>query len=116
MNQSTKEHLVVGAIVSLVFVNLPGGPFLGGGLAGYLEGTDRRSGARVGVLAGAVALLVRSAFSLWETPLQEATDHGIAHFLWTGLGTPALQGIVPLLVLPLVGGAVGAYVRHETKQ
>lgn len=116
MNRKTKEHVVVGAIVSFVFVNLPGGPLLGGGVAGYLEDADLRAGARVGGLAGVVALAVSVALSVGGTPISEATDHGITHFLWIGLGSPALDGLLPLVVLPLVGGGIGAYIRRETTQ
>lgn len=112
MSDRTRMHVVVGAVVAYALLDLPGGPFLGGALAGYLTGSDLRTGARAGVLAGGVVW----AFSLLRSLVGATGELGVGldHFLWVGLGAPGLQRLVPLLVWPLVGGAVGAYVRRET--
>ena len=112
MDSHTRGHVVVGAIVSFVFVAYSGGPFVGGALAGYLEGSDVRSGFRVGVLAGSVALAASLVLAIGDTLLGVAA-FDLMDVLWEGVLDPAQDGIVPLVLLPLVGGGIGAYVRRE---
>jgi hypothetical protein len=113
MDSQTKRHVVVGAIVSFVFSGYTGAPLLGGVLAGYLNGPPLRSGVRAGVLAGVVALIASLALSVGTT-LLEIGPISLTTVLWKGLLNPALLGIVPFVILPLVGGGIGAHVRHET--
>lgn len=113
METQTRGHVIVGAIVSFVFVAYSGGPFIGGALAGYLEGSDLRSGFRVGVLAGSVALATTLVLAIGDTLLGVATFN-LMDLLWEGVLDPARDGIFPLVLLPLVGGGIGAYVRRET--
>mgnify|MGYP006280767229 CR=1 FL=1 len=113
MNNKTKEHVVVGAIVSFVFVAYSGGPFVGGALAGYLEGSDLRSGVRVGALAGSVALAASVVLAIGETVLG-ITPLTLMGILSGDVYTTVQYGIGPLVLVPLVGGGIGAYVRRET--
>lgn len=115
MNSKTKEHVIVGAIVTFVFVPQSGLPLIGGALAGYLEGPDLRSGATVGVLAGLVALTAVMVVSVGVAFLREL-HFGLLHVLWEGLPNAAVEGFVPMVVLPLIGGGIGAYVRRETQE
>lgn len=103
----------IGTIILLVASGGLGISLLAGGVAGYLESRNPRAGARIGVTTGAVALGLMLIFSMVRE-IHEAFDIGIAHYLWVGLGHPATDGILPFLVLPLVGGAIGAYIRAET--
>jgi hypothetical protein len=103
----------IGTLILVSAASVPGASLLAGGMAGYLESRTPRVGARLGVLAGAVALAVTLMFSMVRK-IPEATDHGITHYLWVGLGVPAIDGIMPFLVWPLLGGAIGAYIRSET--
>ena len=51
----TLKHAAIGAVVSLVTFFLPFSPVIGGGVAGYLHGSDRTEGAKVGGLSGLLA-------------------------------------------------------------
>ena len=113
MDSKSTGHVVVGAIVSFVFLAYPGGPFLGGGLAGYLEGKEVSSGIRVGVTAGIVVLAASMVLSAGDV-LLGIDEFGFADLLWDGIYHPVREGMVPLVVLPLIGGGIGAYVRGET--
>ena len=115
MDSQTKGHVAVGAIVSFVFLPYSGVPLLGGALAGYLEGADLRSGAAVGVMAGFLALAVVLAFSVVDI-LLGVSSFGLTEILYDGIYWPIRRAIVPLVVLPLIGGGIGAHVRRETHE
>jgi hypothetical protein len=53
----TLVNAVLGAVVTVILSFLPLSPILGGLLAGYLQGGDRADGARVGALAGVIAMI-----------------------------------------------------------
>ena len=113
MGNKTALNAAIGILV-LFFAS--GGPAISlaaGGLVGYLESKNPRYGGRVGVIAGAGALVPVLILSLIRN-YPEAVDHGISHYLWVGAGVPAIGGVMPFLVLPLVGGTIGSYVRAET--
>lgn len=113
MERKTALNTSIGTIILLSAMNVPGVSLLAGGIAGYLESKTPQIGARVGITAGAVALGFMLILSMIRE-VREALDHGIAHYLWVSLGSPAIDGIVPFLLLPLLGGAIGAYIRAET--
>lgn len=115
MDSQTKGNVVVGAIVSFVFVGYSGAPLIGGALAGYLEGSDLRAGSRVGVMAGLVALAALFVLSVGNA-LLDVPNFELMDILWDGILDPAREGFVPLVVLPLIGGGIGAYVRRETHE
>lgn len=113
MRKETAINISIGTLILLISSGGPTISLAAGGLAGYLESNNPRKGTRVGVIAGAVALVLVLILSLIRN-YQEAVDHGISHYLWISSGYPAIQGIMPFLVLPMVGGAIGAYIRKET--
>ena len=113
MENKTALNAAIGTIVLFFASGSPTISLAAGGLAGYLESKNPRYGGRVGVVAGAVALVLVLFLSLLRN-YREAVDHGISHYLWVGAGVPAIEGVMPFLVLPLVGGAIGSYVRAET--
>lgn len=105
-------NALLGAIVTVVLSFVPFSPVLGGGVAGFLQGTDRRAGLRVGAVSGAVAsvpiLLVILAIAFF-IPLGVAVgDVGV------GLPVLAILFLLTVLVLTLVYGAglgaLGGYV------
>lgn len=112
MDSRTKGNIVVGAIVSFVFAAYAGGPLIGGAVAGYLEGSDLRWGIRVGAMAGIVALAVSTGLTAVNLVLGIGS-FGVREFLAEGIYYPMLTGLLPFVVLPLVGGGVGAYIRRE---
>lgn len=61
---------VLGAVVTAVTMMVPLSPLLGGGVAGYFGGVNRRSGATHGAYAGlltAVPIAVLLGFLVWGT-------------------------------------------------
>ena len=110
MDKRTKGNIVVGAIVSFVFAAYAGGPLIGGAIAGYLEGSDLRWGIRVGAMAGIVVWIVSFVLTVENTLLGTEPYYGARSLLYGTL----TRGIVPHVVLPLVGGGIGAYIRRET--
>ncbi|WP_135306117.1 hypothetical protein [Haloarcula amylovorans] len=113
MDRKSALNTSIGTIILVVVASAPGVSLLAGGIAGYLESKNPRIGARIGIIAGAAALGIMLLFSM-VVEIREAFNHGIAHYLWIGLGHPAINGIISFLVLPLLGGAIGAYIRAET--
>ena len=92
---------------------LPFSPVIGGSLASYLQGPDRRAGLRAGALAGAVSLvpLLLIAFLVAGFLVIVPTTPG-------GQG-PGVGGFLAVLVLTVLavlgiytigGGALGGYV------
>lgn len=56
---STRKHIGLGILAS-VFLS----PFVGGALAGYLEGTDVRRGVKIGGIVGGIVALVVGSLAL----------------------------------------------------
>lgn len=112
MDSQTTRHAVVGAIVSFVFLGYAGAPFVGGGLAGYLDDQDLQSGLRVGAVAGILTVAAVIALAVPDALLRGG-DLSSMDMLWEGVLDPVLEG-VPVVILSLLGGGVGAYVRRET--
>lgn len=105
-------NALLGAVVTIVLSFVPFSPVLGGGVAGFLQGPDRRAGVWVGAVSGVVAsipiLLVLLAAALFVPVGVAVTD--------VGLGIPVLVILLllTLLLLLLVYGAglsaLGGYV------
>jgi hypothetical protein len=113
MERKTLLNASIGTLILVSAASVPGASLLAGGVAGYLESRTPMIGARIGIVAGVVALAVMLISSMVRK-IPEASDHGIAHYIWVGLGVPAIDGIMPFIVWPLLGGAIGAYIRSET--
>lgn len=65
VGDSTVAISVLAAVVSLVTGFVPGSPFLGGALAGYLVRRDRGRGAWVGALSGLLVAIPTALFILF---------------------------------------------------
>ena len=104
---STPINALVGGVVGIVVSFLPGSPFVGGAVAGYLEAGDFGDGLRVGALAGLVMLVPIVLFGLFVA----------AVFL--GVGASGMMGTLVFAALALgtlytVGlSVVGAIVGRE---
>lgn len=116
----TLLNAVIGAAVTVVLSFTGFSPLVGGGVAGYLQQSSRRNGAKVGALAGALAfipflLMIVLGFGVF---LAVPVMHG-------GMGLPGGVELLVLLliVFPLafvwnvglgaVGGYLGTYLREE---
>lgn len=110
---NTLRNALIGAVVSVVLGVIPFSPVLGGGVAGYLEGGDSRTGARVGAIAGVIAavpltlLVIVGAVVVAFVP-----DGGMFRFLVLVFGI--IVGVIAYtVVLSGIGGFAGVWVRNE---
>lgn len=111
-------HATIGAVITVVFSFTGFSPLLGGGVAGYLHGGSHKRGARIGAIAGAIALLpaflmlalIATAFMAFA-----ATDvvfhGGIELLIIFGIMFPFM--ILWVVGLSAVGGYLGAYLKSE---
>jgi hypothetical protein len=111
---NTLMNAIVGAVVTVVTAPaLPFAAIAGGGVAGYLQGTDLREGAKVGAISGAIATLPAFFFAWF-----------VAAFLLLGADPVlALTSVFGSLLFVVVagylvgagalGGALGAYLHRE---
>lgn len=106
----TLLNAVLGAAVTVVLSFIGFSPLVGGGVAGYLQQETRKSGATVGALSGAFAVIPTLLFGM--------LFFGVFFVGMVGGGVPGgpelfvlLFVMVPLLLLWNVGlGAVGGYL------
>lgn len=121
----TLLNAVIGAAVTVALSFTGFSPLLGGGVAGYLQRESRKSGAKVGALSGAFAVIPFLLFgSLFFGAFLAAPMLGM---MGGGFGVPGsvelllvLAFVLPLLILwnvglAAVGGYLGAYVREESE-
>lgn len=109
----------IGAAVTVILSFTGFSPLLGGGVAGYLQRTDRSDGARVGAISGAIAAVpFLLLFGI------------VGGFLFTGAmmgGGPGIAGAAGFFVvlafflaliwnvaLGALGGYLGVYLATET--
>jgi Kef-type K+ transport system membrane component KefB len=110
----TLRNAVLGAAVTVVFSFTGFSPLLGGAVAGYLQRRDRREGARVGAISGALATI--------PFLLLVAVFFGAFGLLLRGGGLLWMLVVLPLFLvlvaawnvgLGAVGGYLGVYVQEE---
>ncbi|WP_128476927.1 DUF5518 domain-containing protein [Halorussus pelagicus] len=111
---TTLMNALVGAVATVVTAPaLPFAAIVGGGVAGYLQGTDLAESAKVGAISGAIATIPAFLF-VWF----------VAGVLLIGANPVlALSSLFALLLFVLVtlylvgagalGGALGAYLHRE---
>ena len=120
---STRKHIGLGILAS-VFLS----PFVGGAVAGYLEGTDVRRGVKIGgIVGGIVALVVGSLALLYfyigpyeilqamgEQAGGSQSNSGVSWSeIWLHFGPYIIAtavAVVGSVVSGLAGGGVGSYV------
>lgn len=111
MNSSSIGNVLIGSFVSAILFAVPGGPAIGGGIAGYLDSKELERGAIVGGIVGlASATAVVLFYSIvFQTVLAPGLDPRIRP---GELGSSLLL-IVFLysLVLSVGGGVLGSYLQ-----
>jgi hypothetical protein len=119
----TLLNAAIGAVVTVVLSFIGVSPVLGGGVAGYLQQSTRKAGAKVGALSGALAsipfLLVVVFGLLFLIPV------GVSGGMGGMVGLPGGVELVIifLVILPLtlawnvglgaLGGYLGTYIYEE---
>jgi hypothetical protein len=111
----------IGLVASIVLSFLPFSPLLGGAVAGYLEGGDGRDGLRVGAISGALGLVVGAVVLVLfvvgfgvvfsGAPSPQAGLLGSLSLVFFVVGS--VVGVVYLLGLSALGGAIGNYVKRN---
>ena len=120
---STRKHIGLGMLAS-VFLS----PFVGGAVAGYLEGTDVRRGVKIGgIVGGIVALVVGSLALLYfyigpyevlqamgDQTVGSQSSSGVSWSdIWLHFGPYIIAtgvAVVGSVLGGLAGGGVGTYV------
>lgn len=108
----TIRNGVVGAVAGVALFFLPFSTFLGGAVAGYLEGGSARRGALVGAVTAAVTavpLLVLARLVVWLADFVDVLALPVR--ILTALVVVFLLGYV--LLLSVLGGVTGAYARSS---
>lgn len=118
----TLPNALVGAVVTVVgMAFLPFSPLLGGAVAGYLEGGDRRDGLSAGLVSGLISLVPGIAIAflvlafLGVVTLGGAGEAAVFGVFWVGLVVLVLlfEGLYTV-GLSVAGGWLGNYVKYDT--
>lgn len=97
---------------------IPFSTVLGGGVAGYLEGGDRMSGAKVGAIAGLIVfvpLLFVGLAVVVFIPVTASAEagFGVQLALWVSLLVLVLLAVLYTIGLSALGGVLGVYAKNE---
>lgn len=113
---NTLLNALIGGIAGVLLAFIPFSTVLGGGVAGYLEGGDSRSGAKVGALAGLfvfIPFVVIIAISLFFVPVAPGPGGGAQLAVWVTVLLIALVAALYTVGLSLVGGVLGVYLKEN---
>lgn len=110
---NTFFNALVGAAVSVVLGFIPFSPILGGGVAGYLDGGDTQSGARVGALAGLLASIPFALLAVLALAFFIIVPEGGAVGLSLGLVAIVLVIVTYTVGLSVIGAILGVYLNNE---
>lgn len=106
---------LIGGVIGVVLSFIPLSTVIGGAVAGYLEGGDYVAGAKVGAIAGLVALIpflfLIGIVLIWIPLATGPAGVGIA--VWAAVMFALFFGLVYVIGLSIVGGILGAYVKRE---
>lgn len=110
MSNRSIRNVAVGSAAAAVLFGIPGGPAVGGGLAGYLEGERLRTGALAGVAVGVLSTVAIALF--YTFVFQAILAPGLDPRVMPGrLGVELLIGLFAYgLVLGVGGGLLGSYL------
>ena len=121
---ATLVNAVVGAVVSVLgSVVIPIAPFLGGAVAGYLQGGTRSDGVRVGLISGLIAVVPGALLGLLVFGIFGSVLMGMSPGLdGAGFGLFSVGFVllfffavaVFIVGLSAGGGWVGNYVKYDT--
>lgn len=110
---NTFLNAAIGAAITVVLFFVPFSPLLGGGIAGYLEGGETRTGVKVGAIAGVLAaipiallIFLAGAFFVIAPPLP---------FVWVFVSFLVVLVFIMAYTVGLsaLGGILGVYVKEE---
>lgn len=106
-------NAVIGGIVGIVFSFVLFSPVIGGGVAGYLEGTDTRDGMLTGAVSGLIMLIPLISIGFFISVLMVGMVGGPVYLL--GFFGSFILLLVALYTVGLgaLGGFLGAYIRRE---
>ncbi|SFR36455.1 DUF5518 domain-containing protein [Halogeometricum limi] len=110
---NTLFNALIGAAVAVVLGFVPFSPLLGGGVAGYLEGGDTRSGARIGAVSGVLAAIPFTLLAGVALALFVIVPEGGAVGLLVGVVAVVLVITFYSVALSTLGGVLGAYIERE---
>lgn len=106
---------VIGGFIGVILGFIPFSTVLGGGVAGYLEGGDIKSGSKVGAIAGGVALIpmliILAVVSVF-TPII-VVGHGGNVRILAAIIFFILFATIYILGFSILGGILGAYIRKN---
>lgn len=113
MAESSFRRVLIGGFVATVLFGVPGGPALGGGLAGYFGDGRLKQGAVTRTLVGLVAGVVVVGFYaiVFEGVLRPGLDPRVAPPELTG--ALAFLALVYGLSLSVGGGLLGSYLKRR---
>lgn len=103
----------IGGSVGIVFSFVLFSPVIGGGVAGYLEGTDTRDGLLTGAVSGLIMLIPLIFIGFFIAVLMVGMVGGPVYLL--GFFGSFVLLLVALYTVGLgaLGGFLGAYIRRE---
>jgi len=116
----TLINAAIGAVATAVLSGfVPFAPLFGGAVSGYLEGGDRTAGLRVGVISGAIGLVLSAAlFGVFFLFFVVFLAGSGAPRAIGAFGFLAFLGVlftaVYMVGLSAVGGWLGNYVKYDT--
>lgn len=100
----------------MVFGVVPFSTVLGGGVAGYLEGGTYDDGAKVGLIAGAIAFLpIAAAIAglLLFIPVAGGPGAGPQITIWAVVLFVLLVSAVYSIGLSVLGSVLGVYLKED---
>lgn len=113
---NTWLNALIGGVIGVVFAFIPLSTVIGGAVAGYLEGGDYSSGAKVGVFAGLIAFIPFTfilGIMLFVMPMMGPPGPGSTIAFWVMLIFALCFAAVYVVGLSSLGGILGAYVKEE---
>lgn len=113
---NTSLNALIGGVVGVVLSFIPLSTVLGGAVAGYLEGGDYASGAKVGAFAGLIALVpfvFLVGLMLFFTPMMGSPGPGSTVAFWVMLIFALGFAAIYIVGFSALGGILGAYVKRE---
>lgn len=115
---STLLNALIGGVVGVLLSFIPFSTVLGGGVAGYLEGGDWKSGGKVGAIAGLIVfvpLLFVGLAVVVFIPVTASAEagFGVQLALWVSLLVLVLLAVLYTIGLSALGGVLGVYAKNE---
>lgn len=113
---NTLVNGLLGGIAGILLGFIPFSTVLGGGIAGYLEGGDSTTGAKVGALAGLIAfvpLVFIIGIVLVFVPVVSVPGPGVQVALWVSILLVGMVAAIYTVGLGALGGVLGVYLKEN---